>query len=269
MGYARLNGINTYYEVSGSGPRLLFLNGSGATLAEASFLVEPIAERFEVAAMDPRGLGRTGPAPNPYSVSDLATDASALVDHLGWEHFRLMGLSFGGMVAQELAVTNLQRLDGLALLCTSAGGTGGSSFPLETLTNMDPAERDLLYPRLLDTRFTPDWLADHESDRALIDLVLARLSAQQPDHVRKGAEMQLRARSEHDVYDRLPEVRCPSLVAAGRFDGISPPDNSVAIAEQMPQAELRLFDGGHLFAIQDPTAVPEILQFLATTSRIS
>jgi 3-oxoadipate enol-lactonase len=188
MGYARLNGIDTYYEVSGSGPRLLFLNGSGATLAEANFLIEPIAERFEVAAMDPRGLGRTGPAPNPYSVSDLATDASALVDHLGWEHFRLMGLSFGGMVAQELAVTDLQRVDGLALLCTSAGGTGGSSFPLETLTNMDPAERDLLYPRLLDTRFTPDWLADHDSDRALIDLVLARLSAQQPDHVRKGAE---------------------------------------------------------------------------------
>ncbi|MDX6329760.1 MAG: 3-oxoadipate enol-lactonase [Streptomycetaceae bacterium] len=70
------------------------------------------------------------------------------------------------------------------------------------------------------------------------------------------------ARSGHDVYARLRRVDCPTLVAAGRYDGIAPPDNSAVIGKQIPNAELRLFDGGHLFFIQDPAAFPEIIRFL-------
>ena len=73
---------------------------------------------------------------------------------------------------------------------------------------------------------------------------------------------QLQARKGHDVYERLPRISCPTLVASGRSDGIAPAANGAAIASQIPHAELRLFDGGHLFFLQDPTALPEIIAFL-------
>jgi pimeloyl-ACP methyl ester carboxylesterase len=64
------------------------------------------------------------------------------------------------------------------------------------------------------------------------------------------------------VYDRLPRVSCPTLVAAGRYDGIAPPANAEAIASQVPGAELRLYEGGHAFFAQDPQAFPDVIEFL-------
>jgi 3-oxoadipate enol-lactonase len=73
----------------------------------------------------------------------------------------------------------------------------------------------------------------------------------------------MQARTGHDVWDRLPRITCPTLVAAGRYDGIAPPANAEAIASQVPGAELRLYEGGHAFFAQDPQAFPDILDFLA------
>ena len=134
------NGISLYYERSGSGPRLLFCNGTGSTLATSSPLINVFAQRFDVVAHDQRGLGRTEIPPAPYTMAEYAADAIALVDAVGWDRFRLVGISFGGMVAQELAVTWPERVERLALLCTSAGGAAGTSYPLDELAQL-PAER--------------------------------------------------------------------------------------------------------------------------------
>ena len=74
----------------------------------------------------------------------MAADGAALLDHLGWESVRVFGISFGGMVAQEFAVTWPERVTRLALMCTSPGGAGGSSFPLHTIEAMEPAEQERL-----------------------------------------------------------------------------------------------------------------------------
>ncbi len=82
-----------------------------------------------------------------------------------------------------------------------------------------------------------------------------------PD-VARGMAEQLRARAGHDVLDRLDRIGCPTLVASGRFDGIAPVDNGRAIAERIPDAELRVYEGGHPFIAQDPTAATDLLDFL-------
>ncbi len=263
MPTAAVNGIEVAYERRGEGPRLLFLGGSGSSLAESALLRAPFADAFDVVAHDQRGLGATSVPPGPYSMADYAADALGLMDHLGWASCRLVGISFGGMVAQEVAVTAPERIERMALLCTSSGGAGGASYPLHELAELTDDERAAAYPQLLDTRFTPGWLDTHEADRRLLSMMAGRVGRERPAEARRGEREQLEARRHLDVWDRLPRITCPTLVASGRHDGIAPPANGEAIAGQIPGAELRLYEGGHAFVAQDPTALPEVIAFLA------
>ncbi len=262
MPSARLNGIEISFERRGSGPRLLFCNGSGATIATSGALIDALASRFEVLVHDQRGLGLTEIPPGPYSMADYAADAIALLDHVGWETCRVIGVSFGGMVAQELAVTAPGRIDRLALVCTSPGGSK-AAFPLDELAQLPPAERAARGRLLIDTRFTDEWLDAHPADRAFADQVTIHNARDKTDEQRRGEAEQLAARKGLDVLDRLHRVSCPTLVASGTFDGISPAVNGRAIAERIPGAEFREYDGGHAFFAQDRRAFPEIFTFLA------
>lgn len=93
-------------------------------------------------------------------------------------------------------------------------------------------------------------------------LQMAEVGAGEPDR-EQGARLQLEARRFHDTWDRLPSVSCPTLVCAGRYDGIAPLANSERLAAAIPGAELEVFEGGHLFLLQDPKAYPAIIEFLS------
>lgn len=266
MPRARLNGIDTYFEREGHGRPLLFLNGSGATLESAGVLIQPFTQSTDTVAADQRGLGRTEIPPGPYSMADYAADALALADHVGWETFALVGLSFGGMVAQEVAVTAPDRIERLALLCTSPGGPEAASFPLHTLDDLSPDERIATGMSILDNRFTPDWLAEHPVDKVIADRFLDREQADHTPEEARGMAEQLAARSHHDVVDRLGRITCPTFVASGRYDGIAPTANGQLIASQVSGATFHVYEGGHLFVFQDPAAFPEILGFLVASS---
>jgi pimeloyl-ACP methyl ester carboxylesterase len=164
------------------------------------------------------------------------------------------------MVAQELAVTWPERVERLVLLCTSPGGTSASgeslaSYPLQELQDLPMTERLEVGRRILDTRFTDQWLHDHPSDRFIADVYAQMTSAPRTDEQRRGERLQLEARRHHDVTTRLFAISCPTLVACGRYDGIAPPANSEAIATRVRAAELRTYEGGHAFFFQDPTAL--------------
>ena len=107
------------------------------------------------------------------------------------------------------------------------------------------------------------WLAEHPTDRGLADHMAGRGDRARSAEQRRGEELQLEARRHHDVFDRLGAVTCPTLVAAGRYDGTAPVENSEAIARMIPGAELRVYEGGHMFLLQDPSAIGDILDFLA------
>jgi len=261
MPTARIDGVDLAYERAGTGPRVLFCNGSGATLAGARPLVSLIGNGVDLLAYDQRGLGASGPAPAPYGMDRLAADAVGLLDAVGWDTAAVVGVSFGGMVAQELAVTWPDRVERLALLCTSAGGAGGSSYPLHELEALDPGDRAAARARLLDDRFDEAWLDAHPGDRALVDL----LTAPAPDEElgeAVGRLAQLEARRHHDVWDRLGAVGCPTFVACGQYDPIAPMANAEAIASRIPGARLSVYEGGHAFFVQDRAALGDLRAFL-------
>lgn len=264
MPTAHLNGIDIHYEHSeaSSAPRLLFINGSGATLAGSAPLVSAFSRGFDLLAHDQRGLGQTSISEGPYTMAQYAADAAALAEHIGWSTYRVVGVSFGGMVAQELAVTFPERIERLALVCTSPGGAGGSSYPLHTLAGLDAAERAAIGAQILDRRFTPEWLAEHLDDRALAEVMAQRSNVGKSAKVRRGEALQLQARSHHDVWDRLSNITCPTLVASGRYDGIAPLANGEAIVSRVSGAQLNVYEGGHAFFVQDRVALPKILAFL-------
>ena len=153
--------ISINYQITGAGPRVLFFNGSGATLQSTELLIRSLSKECEVLAHDQRGLGLTSIPEGPYTMTQYAADAAALLDHVGWKTCAVVGISFGGMVAQEFAVTFPERVERLALLCTSTGGAGGSSYPLHELGALSVEERAAKMPTLSDIRFTPEWLASH------------------------------------------------------------------------------------------------------------
>jgi len=263
MPTAQLNGIDVYYEMRGSGPRLLLLNGSGGTIAGAAPMVQKLAEHFEVLIHDQRGLGRTSVPEEQPTMADYAADAASLLDHVGWPSTLLFGISFGGMVAQEFAVTWPARVGRIALLCTSPGGAGGSSFPLHTVAAMSVDEQARVRLHLADSRYTQEFLAAHPFDQRLVELGAAGRALPKTDEQLRGEAMQLVARSQLDVWDRLANITCPTLVAFGQFDAMAPPSNSRAIASRVPGSELRGYEGGHAFVWQDRHAWPDIVSFLS------
>jgi pimeloyl-ACP methyl ester carboxylesterase len=251
-----------YYEVFGDGPRVLFLNGSGATIESTRLLLDVLAKKFTVAVHDQRGLGKSGCPQGPYTMADYANDGRAVLDALNWTTCRVVGISFGGMVAQEFAVTWPHMVERLVLMCTSAGGPLGSSYPLHTLADLDAAERATRSLQLMDTRFTSEWLAVHPADQALVADAVRRATVPKTAEQLRGEREQLLARSFHDVSSRLGRITAPTFVACGQFDGIAPAHNSVAIAAEIPNAELHTYEGGHMFMVQDRSAFPDIFTFL-------
>ena len=252
-----LPGVELYYELAGTGPRLLYVSGTGSDLRRVpSPFSSPAAARTTMLAYDHRGLGRSVPTDTDHqpAMADFADDALALCDALGWDDFALIGVSFGGMVAQEIALRGGSRIVRLVLCCTSSGGAGGASAPLHEIYPLPLDERLDEMVALADLRTRHD-----EQRRAALRAMLA---AGAPAQILIGLQRQLAARRGHDTWDRLATLRCPTLVAAGRHDGIAPLANAEALAGRVPGAQLAVFEGGHGFFFDDRTAWPAMLAFL-------
>lgn len=265
MPYAKAGDLNLYYEMAGEGPRLLFISGTGGDLRNPlGPFQSPLARRFSLLSYDQRGLGQSDKPDVAYSMADYADDAARLLDAVGWDRCHVLGYSFGGMVAQELAIRHPDRLQRLVLCVSAPGGAGGASYPLHELAGLGPDDKARASIRLGDLRRTSEWEAAHATEMAsFIDQAKAAENAfsHEPDWA-MGRRRQLEARAGHDTFARLDQITAPTLICAGRYDGIAPVAAQEAMTRRIPGAELRVFDGGHLFVMQDRSAYPAIIEWL-------
>jgi 3-oxoadipate enol-lactonase len=242
MPYLTVRDIDVCFDRAGAGPPLLAISGSGGDLRlKPNLLESPLVSAFDVLAYDQRGLGRTSKPNKVYSMADYAEDAAALLDAVGWNRVRVVGVSFGGMVALELVLRHPDRVSKLALCSTSPGGKGGSSYPHHSLQNLSAHERARVMAYISDTRRDAAWAADNPGE---LEKLIRKFSddpfAEEPGHHR-GISRLLEARRLHDTWERLAQIRCPRI----------------------PGAALRMFQSGHQFLWQDSSAFPEIVRFLA------
>lgn len=265
MPFVAVRDLQMYYEIRGSGPRLLAINGTGGDLRRPPNVFQlPFAPRFETLSYDQRGLGRTSRPDVPYSMADYAEDAAALLDALGWERCLVYGFSFGGMVAQEFALRHPQRVERLVLAGTTSGGAGGDSYPMHELSHLSEESYVRCLLELSDSRLNPQWqAANPERFRKMIERKLSddRIGADEPNR-EIGNRRQLEARTGHDTYERLASLPMPVLVCGGRYDGLAAPEAVQAMQRRIPNSRLEMFDGGHVFMLQDPRAAPCIEAFL-------
>jgi len=256
------DGITLAATAHGQGSPLLMIPGLGSSRSVYAPIVPLLAERHRVIVFDPRGIGASEITDGPYTMSQLAADAVAVLDAAGEETAAVFGASMGGMVAQHVALDHPERVASLILACTGPG-----------TPHAVPADRDATRALLGKGAKTPE-----EAYRiACTVLYSPAFQATHPDfieqQVRERARHPVRARAfsaqyeavrHHDTWERLPSLRMPVLVLHGSEDVVMPPGNGERLAERIPGARLVLLDGlGHLFFHEDPPrAAQAILDFL-------
>ncbi|MBA3409352.1 MAG: 3-oxoadipate enol-lactonase [Geodermatophilaceae bacterium] len=245
-----MGAIALHHQITGrpDAPAVLLLNSLGSTLEMWERQVPTLAERFLVIRCDARGHGESPVPPGPYVLDDLVDDAVALLDNLGIERANVAGLSLGGMVAMRLAARRSERVDRLALLCTSA-----RLGPPETWTERAATVRANGTGAVADA-VVSRWLtearraADPQTTRYLRDMIAASPA--------DGYAACCDAIRDVDLRADLAMITAPTLVIAGAEDPSTPPVHLQTIAAGIPGARLiELTECAHLAAIDQPEAV--------------
>ena len=189
-----------------------------------------------------------------------ADDAAHLLDELKIDTIPVMGVSFGGMVAQEFIKRHPSRVSKLVLACTSSGGDGGSSYPLHELEELNEEEKLDLSIKINDLRINDAWIKQNTDSWIIIieEARKKRLYSTDPKYLLK----QLMARKDHNTFQSLKNIDIPVFLMGGKYDGIAPVSNMEAIHKNITDSRLEFYEGGHLFLIQDKKAYRDLIDWL-------
>lgn len=257
------DGIKLHYSDTGRGEPLLLVTGLGFGGWSWYLQTPAFAPRYRVIAIDNRGAGDSDKPPGPYSIARMAGDACALLDHLGVDAAHVLGISMGGYISQELALSHPARVRSLVLGCTTHGGPHCFAPPAESLAAMRAEVEHGWSPEVLRAnlrlRFSAAFIAGNED---FLRDHLARRARHAPPVAAWAAQAQ--ACTEFHSEPRLERLRCPTLVITGDDDRIVPSANSRLLAERIRGAKLAILPGGHLFFLESArefnAAVLEFLQ---------
>jgi pimeloyl-ACP methyl ester carboxylesterase len=251
-----------HHQTLGTAPGvpLLLLNGIGLDTNAWGPILDPLARARRVVLVDARGTGRSGPAPEPCTTATMAADALALLDRLDLPVVDVLGLSLGGLVAQELALLAPARVRALVLAATAA------RLPGRTRRTLDAWRRLLLAGTDPDAlrREQVAWVlgAAALDDDAMTEAIVAAFAAA-PLPPLRGFSAQADACLAHDARERAPRIQAPALVLAGRDDALVPRPSTEELARLLPRGRLEVHPGGHAFLLESAGEVAAtVLRFL-------
>ncbi|HET7418464.1 MAG TPA: alpha/beta hydrolase [Solirubrobacterales bacterium] len=248
------------YERSGAGEPLLLIQGmSGTHVSWGDPFLAPLRERFDVVVFDNRGIGLSAPIDGPFTIVEMAEDTAGLLDQLGIESAHVVGISMGGMIAQELALARPERLRSLTLGCTYCGGPGSQLMPEESaqklLAGMASGDREKAIRAGYEVNLSPAFRADEGRYDAFHEMATTVPAA------KRTIELQVQAIFGHDTSGRLGEISTPTLIVHGTEDAVLPYPNGQLISTLMPDARLETFeDVGHMFWWERPDRSAELIR---------
>ncbi len=259
MPFAENQGTRIYWEEEGQGEPVLLIMGLGW----ASYLwhrTRPlVAKQYRAITLDNRGVGRSDVPAGPYPISLMASDAAAVLDAAGVESAHVIGMSMGGMIAQEFALQYPSRVRSLILGCTASGGPHAVQaepgvLQIMTRVGMSSEEAALaINPFIYDANTPPERInEDMEIRREWYPTV-------------EGKTAQLQGIIAWEAYSRISQITAPTLVIHGESDRLIPPANARLIAQRIPGAKLVVIPhASHIFSTDQPDVAHQaIFEFLS------
>jgi pimeloyl-ACP methyl ester carboxylesterase len=244
-------GTELHYLRAGDGEPMLLIQGMSAThMTWGRPFLAPLEKCFECIVFDNRGMGLSGAAQMPFTTADLAGDTVALLDALEIEGAHIVGISMGGMIAQELALAHPGRIRSLTLGATYCGGPGSTLMAGEDLrmlgTAMASGDREQVLRAMWVINLSPGFRADESRYAAFQEMAVALPAP------RETIVQQMQACAAHDTSARLAGLEVPTQVIHGTADRLLTVNNGLQIAELLSVEPQLLEDVGHMFWWEQP-----------------
>jgi len=278
MPKVKVNAIQMYYEVKGEGFPLLMINGMSDNLdCWNPCLTGALSKKFKMILFDNRGAGRTDVSDREYTIKLFADDTAGLMGALGISRAHILGLSMGGMVAQELAINYPEKVSKL-VLCSTGSQWSPNKETSRIVLAMDRgcsikelAEIYLSFP------FVNDYPLDYvRRDPTVVNVFTADFVKENPESVNfyykrfrehmiseEASRRQFSAVKRCNTQGRLRQIRAPTLVLHGKKDFVFPPENGSNLAKAIPNARLVLFEqSAHYLAEEIEEVTKVITEFL-------
>ncbi len=238
---------------------LLLINGIGASLELLDPFVAELDPAIEVIRFDPPGVGGSAPSPMPYRFSGLCRLIARLLDELGHDQVDVLGISWGGGVAQHFAAFQRARCRRLVLVATATGALMVPARPAVLAHMVTPQ-------RYLNRGYLERVAGDIYGGSARADP--ARIAAAMHDGNRVGPPggylYQLTAGAGWTSVPFLPWLRQPTLILSGDDDPLIPLANARLMHLLIPKSRLHVYRGGHLGLVTEAAALaPVVDAFLA------
>ena len=256
-------GVKIAYEIRGDGEPLALVHGLAYDRNGWGRFPDLLAQRFRVVLIDNRGVGESDAPEGPYAVTQMAADVVAVLDDAGIERTNLFGVSLGGFIAQELALTYPERLAKLVLASTAPGGPKAHPMPaagLEAFGKYPTMEREAGLRLMVENSLGEHGVRDVPG---LADEIFAYRLERAPSLA--AWQAQAYAGATFDSYDRIGSIQAPTLVVQGGADNVVDPRNAELLAELIPNARVEIVpERGHLLVWEDSERVAELVtEFLS------
>jgi 3-oxoadipate enol-lactonase len=248
------NDQQIYYEIHGEGEPLVMIMGVGYDVTLwGLYQITAFSAKYQVIVFDNRDVGRSSKATVSYTIADMADDVAGLLDGLGIERAHMLGISMGGMIAQEFALRYPNRLNKLILTGTGAA-TGRAKFDPITVWSFVKQHDDqglMFAAQQFIWLFSTDFVRNHQAVDQTLTLLASNPNPVSPEAYARQAD----AYVKHDALDRIGEIKAPTLVITGEQDRLTPPWIGRELADAIPGAKFHLVKGSgasHVLPLERP-----------------
>jgi 3-oxoadipate enol-lactonase len=244
MPIVKAHGLDTYYEACGAGPPLLLIAGNGMDHTCFHEQLPIFQPHFRCLTYDLRGVGRSAVPDEGYTPGEMAQDALALLTALEIPAAHVAGYSLGGAIGQEMVIQAPERVHSLSLYSTYDRAEPYLALRYELLLMiLEEASPDIWARFTAFSAFGEDYINAHMDEvRIEIERRVKRASAMDAT-AKRGLAGHYRAILAHDTADRLDRIACPTWIAVGEVDPVTPPAYSERLHRRIASSELEIFPG--------------------------